>query len=306
MGARPLHEIKGELVDWATSDIPRVRLGYSFFDQWTNGVATGELCTLIARSGVGKTYFLLNVIRNNPKTPCVVFSMEMHARYLLARLASINSGEATWKIEETLRRHGRHWAVDTVVDQYPHLHIDDEPTRSVAEMGEVLERYETDTGVSPLLVGIDYLELVRSWGMNQTESVDEVARALKAFAREFDVAVLVLHQVTRGERHKPKGWDVAHANEGHRRLSMTDARFGGDVQSDYLLGMYRPSKDPTMPQHMRQQRIHDVRLQFLKNRAGFEVSGEGIQHHWDPRTGLITQIDNRPLGGGYGLHAVAG
>ena len=109
------------------------------------------------------------------------------------------------------------------------------------------------------------------------DSVQGMARALKVFARENDVALIVLHQVKRGDR-----------NAGHRPLDLTDGKFGGEESADYVLGMYKPSLDPNVSQKMRDYMENDIRFQFLKTRTGGGIHPDGVQHHWNPATGKIT------------------
>ncbi len=275
---RALAEVKDELYKWATSDIVRVPLGYPFFDDRTmGGMAPGQVMILLARTGVGKTWFLINVAANNPTVPTVLFSLEMHGRYILERLSSCYTGTATTTIEKTMREHGMCSAIEVTSSSLPLLVIEDEPDLGLGDMTEVLNDYESRLGARPRLVLIDYLELVRTWGDNQMDSVQGMARALKVFARENDVALIVLHQVKRGDR-----------NAGHRPLDLTDGKFGGEESADYVLGMYKPSLDPNVSQKMRDYMENDIRLQFLKTRTGGGIHPDGVQHHWNPATGKIT------------------
>ena len=284
---RVLTEVRDELYKWATSDIVRVPLGYSFFDDRTQGgMAPGQVMILLARTGVGKTWFLINVAANNPGVPTVLFSLEMHGRYILERLASCYTGTATTTIEKTMREHGKCSAIEITSESLPLLVVEDEPDLGLGDMTEVLNDYESRLGARPRLVLIDYLELVRTWGENQMDSVQGMARAMKNFARENDVAVIVLHQVMRGDH-----------NAGHRPLDLTDGKFGGEESADYVLGMYKPSLDPNISQKMRDYMEDDIRLQFLKTRTGGGIHPDGVKHHWNPHTGKITRpVEQHELG----------
>jgi len=276
---RVLPEVKDELYKWATSDIVRVPIGYSFFDDRTHGgMAPGQVMIMLARTGVGKTWFLTNVAVNNPNVPTVLFSLEMDGRYILERLASNYTGTSTTTIESTMREHGRCDAIEMTSDSFPLLVIDDEPDLGLGDMSETLNQYASRFGARPRLVLIDYLELVKTWGDNQMDSVQGMARALKVFARENDVAVIVLHQVKRGD-----------ANAGHRPLDLTDGKFGGEESADYVLGMYKPSLDPNISQKMRDYMQNDIRMQFLKTRTGGGIAPDGVEHYWNPSTGKISR-----------------
>lgn len=276
---RDLAEVRDELYRWASSDIVRVPIGYRFFDDRTQGgMAPGQVMIMLARTGVGKTWFLINVAANNPGVPTVFFSLEMHGRYILERLASVHTGTATTAIEAGMRDHGTSSAVETVTAELPLLHVDDEPDLGLGDMAKVLDEYEERVGQRPRLVLVDYLELISTWGDTQMDSVQSMARSLKVFAREHDLALIVLHQVKRGD-----------ANAGHKPLDLTDGKFGGEESADYVLGMYKPSLNPAVTQDTRDRMEKDIRLQFLKTRTGGGIHPDGAQHHWDPDTGEIRQ-----------------
>ena len=276
---RALPELRDELYKWATSDIVRVPIGYSFFDDRTQGgMAPGQVMILLARTGVGKTWFLINVAANNPGVPTVMFSLEMHGRYILERLASVSTGHATTSIEASMRHQGQAPAIETATEAYPLLMVADDPGQGLGDMAEILDSYTERVGVRPRLVLIDYLELIRTWGENQMDSVQGMARALKDFAREYDLALIVLHQVKRGD-----------ANAGHKPLDLTDGKFGGEESADYVLGMFKPSLNPGISQQMREIMDDDIRLQFLKTRTGGGIHPDGVIHHWDGATGRISR-----------------
>ncbi len=278
---RDLDEVRTELARWATADIVRVPTGFRFFDDRTQGgMAPGQLMFALARTGVGKTWLLTAIACNNPKVPTVFFSLEMHGRYILERLASVYTDTPTKSIEATLRAKGKSHAIDQTVAGLPLLMIEDEPDLGLEDMSEVLEDYAKKYGQPCRLVLLDYLELVRSFGATQMAVVQELARGLKNFAREHDVAVICLHQVKRGE-----------GNNGHKPLDMTDGKFGSEESADYVLGMYKPNLNPTLSQELRESLDNDIRLQFLKTRTGGGIHPDGVQHHWNGETGRISQLD---------------
>lgn len=290
---RRLDEVAGELGRWATSDVPRVPTGYSFFDSRTNGgIASGEFCMMLARTGVGKTFFALNVAAYNQAVPTLFLSFEMHARYILSRLAAIHQDISTDDIENTYKARGKCLAVDRTVEAFPLLVVDDEQGQTPGGMLDKCDEYEAMMGVRPRLVLLDYVELVRAFGNSQQENVDRLTWSLKAFAREADVALIALHQVNRGEvrMEGPRGDKQPVKNEGQWPVTMTDARFGGEMAGDYMMGMYRPYKHPLLAEQDRKRLENDVRFQFLKTRTAGDVHPSGVQHHWDLRTGRISEL----------------
>ncbi len=277
---RDLQEVKGELYQWATSDIVRVPTGYSFFDDLTSGgIAPGQVMILLARTGVGKTWWLVNWAVNVPEVPTIIFSLEMHGRYILERISSAYTNTPTTAIEESMREHGESSAVESTTSDFPLLMIADEPDLGLGDMSDKIEEYKTKMGVSPRLILVDYLELIRNYGTNQMDNVQSLGRALKVFAREHDVALCVLHQVKRGEQ-----------NAGHKPLDLTDGKFGGEESADYVLGMYKPSLSPDVSQETRMLLENDIRLQFLKTRTGGGIHPDGVKHKWHPDTGRIAEL----------------
>lgn len=287
MGAKTLHVVAGELEEWASQDHPRVPLGYDCFDSRTNGgIANGEVAMVMARTEVGKTWFAVNVMVNNPSTPCVFFSIEMAGRYVLERLAAVYTNTPASEVQKEVMETGGSEAIRKTVREMPHLWIDDSQAKTIPEMMEEVEALDP----RPKLVVIDYLELIKSFGMGRMEIVDQLAWNVKEFARMTDTAVLVVHQVKRGE------FDKGSMNQGHRPLTKTDARFGGEMAVDYQIGLYRPAMSPNITEETRYMMRNQMKFQILKNRNGPPGPFEGTQLYLDPDTWRMSDI-RRNTGG---------
>jgi KaiC/GvpD/RAD55 family RecA-like ATPase len=290
-----LDDVRDDFVRWATSDIPRVPTGFSFIDEPTNGgPAPGELLLFIARSGVGKTWWALNVLAANSKTPAIFFSLEMHNRYLLKRLSAIYTNTPTGIIEKQVMADGWSPYLDKTAQDFRKLRFMDVPGIGIGDMMQAGDEYFDEVGTRPKLIIVDFMELVQVFGATDTENVKKLAKSLKDMARSMDAVVLVLHQVSRGVAIKRRNSDVAYTNEGHRPLSKGDAMHGGENNSDYMIGMFRPGLDPEMPPWKRNQPMvkQEIRLQFLKTRGDEDIDpNEHHQYHWDQPTGRITKPD---------------
>ncbi|HEX7099322.1 MAG TPA: DnaB-like helicase C-terminal domain-containing protein [Acidimicrobiia bacterium] len=287
-----LDSVQEDLVRWATTGIPRVPTGYRVVDEPAGGgPAPGELLMFIARPGVGKTFWALNVVAKNPHIPTVMVSLEMHSRYILKRLAAIYTGTPTANIEWKLTTEGHSPAVQQTVEAFPRLVMWDEPGVGVDDLHRILDEYRELKQEDPKLVVIDFLELIRSFGATETESVKRIAMELKDFAREQDAVVMVLHQVSRGVAVKERGAKQAFVDEGHRPLTKGNAAHGGEYSADYMVGAYRPALDPALADFQREGMKRDFRLQLLKSRGDGEYSTKGVQHDWDPATGRITELN---------------
>lgn len=278
---RDLKEVSDELARWAVSDHVRIPTGYSLFDDRTNGgMAPGQLTFLLARTGVGKTWWLINVAANTPEVPTIIFSLEMHGRYIMERIASVHTGTGTKEIETQLRAGDRCLPLERTVRDFPLLMIEDEPDIGLGDMTETINSYVELHGIQPRLILVDYLELIRAYSDNQMAKVQELARALKVFSREHDVAVVCLHQVKRGDH-----------NSGHIPLDLTDGKFGSEESADYVVGLYKPNLNPGISQELRESMDNDIRMQFLKTRTGGGIHPAGKQHHWNGQTGKISELN---------------
>lgn len=285
---RPLTSVAREYVEWCRSDHPRVPTGFSIMDSRTSGgAAYGEVILFQARSGVGKTTFANNVIVRNPDVPTVFFSLEMHARYILNRLAAINANVPTDFIEYELKTTGRCDAVQELVDKFQNLAIIDKPEMSFKDMHRALDEVEQAWQKKVGFVIWDYMELIGGIpSLNGgAESVDKIARKAKNFSRERDVVGLMLTQVGR-----------AAGETGAAPLDMNSARFGGETQADYVLAAYRPClrKDITQEEYLEER--WSYYLQFLKTRGGSETHPQGVLHCFNPFTMRISEEwERQPL-----------
>jgi replicative DNA helicase len=196
---------------------------YSQLDNQTSGLQPSELIILAARPSMGKTALALR-----QQQPAAIFSLEMSKESLLQRLigsqARIDShrfrtgqlGKEDWqKIVSGL----------AVLGDAP-LWIDDSAASTVLEMSAKARRLKKDKGLS--LVIVDYLQLITAHGRfgNRTEEVSYISRALKGMAKELQVPVLVLSQLTR-----------APARED-RDPQLSDLRESGAIEQDADVVMF--------------------------------------------------------------------
>jgi hypothetical protein len=273
---RSLHETTAEYRDWDVSDHPRIRTGFPFFDGPTEGgVARGEVGILMARSSVGKTNVGLNIIRVNPSVPTVMFSLEMHGRYIVRRLAASHMNVST-----SVVRHD-HPALLRLEQDYPMLSIIDRPSMGLRDMDKALEEARKAWGRPAELIVIDYLELIGGVpAMSANEGVAKVARKIKDFARTKDAAVWVLHQVSRSA-----------GDAGDEPLDITSGKYGGEEAADYLMGAYRPCLRKGISQQEYQRTAPELFLQFLKTRSGGGIHPQGVRHRLDPESLRLTEWD---------------
>ncbi len=210
--------------------------GYQQLDNLTSGLQSSELIILAARPSMGKTALALNFAENvalRTREPVAVFSLEMSKESLLLRLLASHAridahkfrtghlGRDDWqRITESLGELG----------EAP-LWIDDTGSATVLEMSAKARRLKKDKGLSMVIV--DYLQLITARGRfaNRNEEVSSISRALKALAKELQVPVVVLSQLTRAPERE------------ERRPQLADLRESGAIEqdADVVMFIHRPN-----------------------------------------------------------------
>lgn len=217
-------------------DLLGLTTGWPTVDELTCGLIPGELTILAADTGGGKSAAAINIAATTASLhrPVIVFSLEMSRQQLLYRLAALKGDVEIWKIrtgyvlpneEERLKLA----MIDT--GRWP-LIIDDHPTSTVRDIRAQCRR----TGTTPLaLVVVDYIQLVSTPGRvdNRALEVGEIARGLKLLARELNVPVLALSQLSRAsqkEKRRPKLHDLRESG-------------GLEMNADNVWFLYEGEKD---------------------------------------------------------------
>ena len=186
-----------------------VPTNFSKLDALTQGLQPGELIILAARPSVGKTSFALNIARNAAvlaRRPVVVFSLEMSKQSLVQRLICSEA-----KVDSYLLRTGQAdpsafqkiaMAMDTLTQA--DLWIDDTPALQIASLRSRARRMKAQHGVE--LIVVDYLQLMHGGRQDsRVQEVSDISSGLKSIAKELDVPVLALSQLSReAERRENK------------------------------------------------------------------------------------------------------
>src|SRR5437868_1967977 len=209
--------------------------GYTELDKLTSGLQPSELLILAARPSQGKTALALNVMENiaiRGGHPVAMFSLEMSKESLLQRLvASVAQIDAHKFRTGHLNREDWRRITEALgtISSSP-LWIDDSGSISVLEIGAKVRRLKRDKGMSLLIV--DYLQLITARGRfgNRQEEVASISRALKGLAKELQIPVLVLSQLTRAPERDERG------------PQLSDLRESGAIEqdADVVMFIYRP------------------------------------------------------------------
>ncbi len=216
------------------SDFPGISTGLRDLDKKINGLNKSDLILIAARPGMGKTSIALNIALHAAKhtdKAIVFFSLEMSREQLGMRLISNESFVDNQKLvtgKLTDEEWGRIGIASSAISQTD-IRVDDNPTLTVADMNAKCRRID-NLG----LVIIDYLQLMTSANGRQNENrvnaVSEISRAMKIMAKELNVPVLCLSQLSR-------------ANEGRadKRPILSDLRESGAIEqdADEVIFLYR-------------------------------------------------------------------
>ncbi len=213
----------------------RVFTGFPALDEILGGLQRADLIVLAARPSVGKTSLALSIARNAAleQGACVaIFSLEMARESLVQRLLASEAAVDTKRIRLGLQteEEGRRIVDATGVLSEAPIYIDDSPSLRVAEMRSRARRLHKERGID--LIIVDYLQLVQVDGKreNRVQEMSEISRQVKALARELDVPVLAVSQLSRAPE-----WRASHIPQ------LSDLRDSGSIEqdADVVIFIYR-------------------------------------------------------------------
>lgn len=216
-----------------------VPTGFTELDRLTSGFQKSDLIIVAARPGMGKTAMTLSLARNAASTfgkPVALFSLEMSALQLAQRIISMEA-----EISGSKMRNGQledyEWeqlnAALERISEVP-MYIDDTPGINIFELRAKARRMKMQHDIQ--LIIIDYLQLMSGGGDNQRgnreQEVSAISRALKGLAKELDVPVIALSQLSR----------AVEVRGGSKRPQLSDLRESGSIEqdADIVAFIYRP------------------------------------------------------------------
>jgi replicative DNA helicase len=216
--------------------------GYPDLDQLTAGFQNADLIIIAARPSVGKTAFALNIaqlvsIKHN--IPVAIFSLEMSKEQLAQRMLC-SEAEVDAQRLKTASLSDTGWKKLTralgKLSEAP-LYIDDSASITATEIRAKARRLKIERGLG--LVIVDYLQLMRGRGRteNRTQEISDIARSLKTLARELDVPVIALSQLSRAVEQRPD-----------RIPRLSDLRESGEIEQTADLVMFIHREDYYNPQ----------------------------------------------------------
>jgi len=260
--------------------------GFDKVDKLTSGWQPSDLIIIAARPGMGKTALTLSMARNvavEHNIPVAFFSLEMSSVQLITRLISSETGLSSEKLRTgNLEKH--EWEQLNVkvngLEKAP-LFIDDTPSLSIFDLRAKARRLSSQHGIK--LIMIDYLQLMTAGGSqkggNREQEISTISRNLKALAKELNVPVIALSQLSR----------AVETRGGSKRPLLSDLRESGAIEqdADIVSFIYRPEyykieewddeeRSPTEGQgefivaKHRNGGLDEIRLKFVGHLGRFE------------------------------------
>jgi replicative DNA helicase len=221
-------------------EVTGLATGFTKLDQLTSGLQKGELVIIAARPSMGKTAFAINIAENaaiQSKAVVAVFSLEMSKESLLRRMLASQAWVDQRKLQTGFLGREDQQKLQNALEQLieSRLFIDDGAGISLAEMRAKARRLKQTVGGLDLIV-VDYLQLMSatlpSAGgkryENRTQEVSAISRGLKALAKELEVPVVALSQLSRASERR--GDD--------KRPMLSDLRESGSIEQDADVVMF--------------------------------------------------------------------
>ena len=262
----------------ADGKISGVKTGYYDLDKLTSGFQKGDLIILAARPSVGKTAFALNVAYNvsyKSDEAVAIFSLEMPAEQLIQRIiCSAGSLKAeSLRSGSILKESSESYYADADKVSKCNLYIDDTPGIRVGEIAAKCRRLKREQGLK--MIVIDYLQLI-SGPANSRESrqqeVSDISRQLKMIARELEVPVLALSQLSRSvekrDNKRPVLSDLRESGAIEQDADIVSFIHREDYQDPKKEAETQGATDIIIAKH-RNGALADIRLVFLKQFSKF-------------------------------------
>lgn len=237
-----------------------VSTGFPDLDNLMSGLHKSDLIILAARPSMGKTSFALDIARNaavRHDVPVGIFSLEMSSEQLVDRMLSAESFIDSWKMRTGAVRGEDDFAkirdaLETL-SKAP-IYIDDKPAQNILSMRAVARRLKRERGIG--LIIVDYLQLMAPTNTKASDSmvqqVTEISRSLKQLAREIEVPVIALSQLSRAVEQRG----------GKPRLS--DLRDSGSIEQDADVVMFIHREDK-MNKDMERTNIAEILIEKHRN-----------------------------------------
>lgn len=252
-------------------DISGVPSGFPSLDKVTYGWQPTDLIILAARPAVGKTAFALNLARSaalhpTKATPVALFSLEMSAGQLVQRILSAESEIHLEKISRgKMEEHEMKQLYAKGIQKLAQapIYIDDTAALNIFELRAKCRRLKNANNIG--LIIIDYLQLMSGTGENRNsnreQEISNISRSLKGLAKELQVPIIALSQLSR---------EVEKRKDGNKMPQLSDLRESGAIEqdADMVMFLYRPEYYDITQDEMGDSNRGETHVRIAKHRNG--------------------------------------
>lgn len=231
---RTIQDIEGA----RNQELSGVQSGFTSLDRITGGWQRSDLIILAARPGTGKTAFVVSMMRNAAvefNKPVAIFSLEMTSNQLVSRFISGETELSAEKLRKGELREHEYQQLNSKISRLVDapIYIDDTPALSIFEFRAKARRLKAQHNIAMVIV--DYLQLMVSGQegkFSREQEVSMISRSLKAIAKELDVPIIALSQLSRAVEQRG----------GSKRPQLSDLRESGAIEqdADIVMFIYRP------------------------------------------------------------------
>jgi replicative DNA helicase len=256
-----IHKISARALDNITEAMARGEritgkaTGWASLDRILGGWNAGDLIVMAARPGMGKTALALSLIYEFSKLggKSLVISLEMSSEQLVKRYFSLITDIMNYKIRNaSLNQYEVEKLCHAVNNSDVEFYVDQEPNASIQQLKSKAKVHKAKHGLELLV--IDYIQLMTGSKQNREQEIAEISRGLKLLAKELNITIIVLAQLSR----KPE-------ERTDKRPLLSDIRESGSIEqdADVVMFPFRPAKYEDV-----QPEIEDAELIISKNRHG--------------------------------------
>lgn len=262
---KPIKDVLIEVYDnieqlhQAEDDVTGISTGYRDLDRMTSGFQRNDLIIIAARPSMGKTAFALNIAQNvaiKTNENVAIFSLEMGAGQLVQRMLCAEGNIDSQRLRTGKLEQDDWGKLTMAMGSLSHagVYIDDAPGIRVSDIRSKCRRLKQEHGLGMII--IDYLQLIQgseNSRENRQQEVSEISRALKGLARELEVPLIALSQLSRGVESRQD-----------KRPMMSDLRESGSIEQDAdIVGfLYREDYYEDEPEHQ------NIEIILAKQRNG--------------------------------------
>lgn len=264
----------------------RTMTGFKNLDNKLQWLRWGDLLILAARPSMGKTSMALNIAQQvSKKRNVAIFSLEMSKEQLTDRMVCAAMGIDSWKLQKGELTDDEFARIGDALSQLSvsHIYIDDSASMNLLEIKSKCRRLKMESGLD--MVMIDYLQLIQGNNpMNRVQEISDISRGLKSLARELDIPIIALSQLSRNVE-----------NRASKEPILSDLRDSGSIEqdADIVLMIYREEYYNSVEMQENDMNKGKTTIFIRKNRNGPVGNADFI---FDAKFMKFREIDTSRVG----------